>query len=68
MRILDTPPVGKLDEDEKALHLVDARVILLLVVVDPEIKDCARPEFVAEKQAGVNVLVVVVVICDQTDG
>ena len=62
---LDPPPVGELDENEPALHLVDASIILLLVVVDPEIKDRARPEFLAEKEAGVNVPVIVVVIRDQ---
>jgi hypothetical protein len=47
------------------LHLIDARIILFLVVIDPEIKDRSRPEFIAEQQAGVYVLVIIVIIRDK---
>ena len=63
--MLDSPPVGEFDKDKPALHFVDARLILFLVVIDPEIKDRAWPEFVAEQQAGINVLMIIVVIRDQ---
>jgi hypothetical protein len=65
---LNSPPVGELDEDEPALYFVDAQIVLFLIVVDPEIKDRARPEFIAEQKAGVNVIVIVVVIRDKTQG
>ena len=65
---LDSPPIGELDKHKPALHLVDACLVLLLVIIDPEIEDCSWPEFVAEQKAGVDVLVIVVVVCDQTNG
>jgi hypothetical protein len=65
---LDSPPVGEFDEHEPTFHFVDARIVLFLVVIDPEIKNSAWAEFIAKKQAGVNVIVIVVVIRDKTQG
>ena len=65
---LDTPPIGKFYENEPTLHLVDARIILPLVVVYPEVKDRTGSELVTEKKAGVKILVIVVVIRNQADG
>ena len=50
------------------MHLIDTCIILLLVVINPEIKDCPRPQFVAEKDAVEELFIVMVVVCDDTQG
>ena len=66
--ILYPPPIGEFDENETSLDPVEPQIILFLVVVDPEVKHRARPQLIAEQKAGVNFLVVIVVIRYQTQG
>jgi hypothetical protein len=64
---LDSPPVGKLDEEVSALDTIDTLVILLLVVVDTHVKNSAGIQLVAQKDAVVELFIVVVVVGDQTE-
>ncbi|MDH4218855.1 MAG: hypothetical protein OEY18_08795 [Candidatus Aminicenantes bacterium] len=63
---LNSPPVGEFDEEKPAFHPVDSQIVLFLIVIDTHIEDGARPEFIAQEEAGVDAFIVIVVIRDQT--
>ena len=64
----DPPPVGKLDKVEATLNLVSTGCILGLVVIHTNVENSSRDMFEAQKDAGENGLVVVVEVCDQSQG